>query len=111
VIYIILLTFLPQIAIFSVNISLRTDSKLCYGLLRTVTFCCVHPVLLRPTRFLIRTVIAVANFLRVNKSGPASTAITACHVYPSRPLALSHVNPVLSTVAGNGAAVAAGNMV
>jgi len=31
-------------------------------MLRTVTFCCVHPVLLRPARFLIRTVAAVADF-------------------------------------------------
>ena len=28
-------------------VSLRTLSKFCYGLLRTVTFRCVHPVLLR----------------------------------------------------------------
>ena len=46
-------------------VPLRTASKFCYGLLRTVTFCCVHPVLLRPTRFLIRTVTAVANLLTV----------------------------------------------
>ena len=44
---------------------LRTISKFHYGLLRTVTFPCAHPVLLRPTRFLIRTVAAVANFLTV----------------------------------------------
>ena len=72
-------------------VPLRTASKFCYGILRTVTFCCVHPVLLRPTTFLIRTVTAVAKFLTVEKSGPASTAITACHGSPSRPPTLSHV--------------------
>ena len=43
------------------QVPLRTVSKLCCGLLRTVTFChvlLVHPVLLRPARFLIRTVTA-----------------------------------------------------
>ena len=39
--------------------------KCCYDLVRTVTLCCVHPVLLRPLRFFIRTVTAVANFLTV----------------------------------------------
>jgi len=46
-------------------VPLRSASKFYYGLLRTVTFCCVHPVLLRPARFLIRTVAAVADFLTV----------------------------------------------
>ena len=55
---------------------------------------------------LIRTVTAVATFLTVLKSDTASTAITARHVCPSRPPALSRVRPVLSMVA-----VAAGNMV
>ena len=56
-------------------------------------------VLLRPARFLIRTVTAVANFLTVSKSGTAVTAITASQVCPSRRPALPHVHPVLSTVA------------
>ena len=59
------------------QVPLRTVSKLCWGLLRTVTFCWVHPVLLRPARFLIRTVTAVAIFLTVLNSG---TAITASQV-------------------------------
>ena len=66
-------------------VPLRTTSKFCYGLLRTVTFCYVHPVLRRPTRFLIRNVTAVANFLTVKKSDTVSTAITACHVCPNGP--------------------------
>ena len=36
-----------------------------YALSRFVTFCWVDPVLLRPARFLIRTVTDVANFLTV----------------------------------------------
>ena len=38
-----------------------------YALSRFVTLCWVHPVLLRPARFLICTVTAVANFLPVLK--------------------------------------------
>ena len=82
-----------------------------YALSRSVTFCWVHPVLLRPARFLNRTVTAVANFLTVLKSGTAVMAITASQVCPSRRPALSHVYPVFSTVAWNVAAVAAGNLV
>ena len=84
------------------SVPLRTVSKFRYGLLRTVTFCqfcLVHPVLLRPARFLIRTVTAVANFLTVLKSGTAVTAITASQVCPSRRPAFPHVHPVFSTVA------------
>ena len=77
-------------------VPLRTVSKFRYGLLRTVTFCWVHPVLLRPARFLIRTVTAVANFLTVLKSGTAVTAITASQVCPSRRPALPHVHPVVN---------------
>ena len=80
-------------------VALRTASKYCYGLLRTVTIYCVYLVLLRATRFLIDTVTTVANFLTVKKSGPASTAITDCHVCPARSTAWFHVYPVLSTVA------------
>ena len=70
-----------------------------YALSRLVTFCWVHPVLLRPARFLICTVTAVANFLTVLKSGTAVTAITASQVCPSRRPALPHVHPVeLSSV-------------
>ena len=36
-----------------------------YALSRFVTFCWVNPVLLRPARFFIRTVTAVANFFTV----------------------------------------------
>ena len=72
-------------------VPLRTAYKFCYGLLHTVKFCWVHPILLWRTRFLIHTMTAVANVLTVSKSGPASTAITACHVCPSRPPALSHI--------------------
>ena len=43
----------------------RPSTDRLQDLLRTVTFSCVHPVLLRPTRFLIRTVTAVANLLTV----------------------------------------------
>ena len=57
-----------------IQVPLRTVSKLCCRLLRTVTFCWVNPVLLRPARFLIRTVTAVANLLTVLKSGTAVTA-------------------------------------
>ena len=67
-------------------------------LLRFFTFCWVHPVVLRPARFLIRTVTAVANLLTVLKSGTAVTAITASQVYPSRRPALPHVHPVFSTL-------------
>ena len=77
-----------------------------YALTRFVTFCWVHPVLLLPARFLIRTVTNVANFLIVLKSGTAVTAITASQVCPSRRPALPYVHPVFSTVAWD---VAAGN--
>ena len=80
-------------------VPLRTVSKFHYGLLRTVTFCWVHPVLLRPARFLIRTVTAVANFLTVLKSGMAVTAITDSQVCPYCRPALPHVHPVFSNVA------------
>ena len=70
-----------------------------YALSLFVTFCWVHPVLLRPAMFLIRTVTAVANFLTVLKSGTTVTAITASQVCPSRRPALPHVHPVFSTVA------------
>ena len=46
------------------------------ALSRFVTFRWVHPVSLRPARFLIRTMTAVANFLTVLKSGMTVTAIT-----------------------------------
>ena len=80
-------------------VPLQTFSKFHYGLLRTVRFCWVHSVLLRPARFLIRTVTAVANFLTVLKSVTAVTAITAFQVCPSRRPALLNVHPVFSTVA------------
>ena len=93
------------------QVPLRTVSKFRYGLLRTVTFRHAFlgsPVLLRPARFLTRTVTTVANFWIVLKSGTAVTAITASQVCPSRRPALPHVHPVFSTVAWN---VAAGNLV
>ena len=82
-------------------VPLRTVSKFRYGLSRTLTFCHVllgSPVLLRPARFHIRTVTAVANFLTVLKSGTAVTAITASQVFPFRRPALLNVHPVFSTV-------------
>ena len=72
----------------------------------TVSHRRVHPVLLRPASFLIRTVNAVAIFLTVLKS-------STNHGLPSlsirRPV-LRHVHPAFSTVAWNVAAVAAGNL-
>ena len=70
-----------------------------YALSPFVTSGWVHPVLLRPARFHIRTVTAVASFLTVLKSGTAVTAITTSQVCPSRRPALPHVHPVFSTVA------------
>ena len=73
-------------------------------LLRLITHCHVlsrfvgFTVLLRPARFHIRTVTAVANILTVLKSGTAVTAITASQVCPSRRPALPHVHSVFSTV-------------
>ena len=78
---------------------LKVPLRLIYALSRFVTFCWVHFVLLRPARFLIRTVTAVANFLTVLKSGTAVAAITAAQVCPSRRPALPRVHSVFSMVA------------
>jgi len=71
------------------------------GLLRTtliyVTFCCVHPILLRPTRFLIRTVAAMADFFDSLKIFPgihgnhglSRLSIPSPHVV-SRPSSFDH---------------------
>ena len=69
------------------TVPLRRDFKFCYDLLRTVTFCCVHPVLLRPLRFLIRAVTAVLNFWQFNNLVRHARHLwpaTFAHPVPSR---------------------------
>jgi len=63
------------------SVPLRTASKFCYDLLRTVTFCCVHPVLLRLTTFFMPAITyhdCRGNFLDslsyVYTTFPAATA-------------------------------------
>ena len=83
-------------------------------LLSLITHCQVK---LRQPRFTTACLVshshrdAVANFWTIQKSATAPTAIKSCHGYPSRPPRLSHVHPVVSTVAGNSIAVVAGNIV
>ena len=69
--------------------------KVCYGLLRTVTFS-FRPFLLRSARFLIHTVTAVAFFDSL-KILPSIHSNHNLHVCPSLPT-LSHVHPVLFTL-------------
>ena len=56
--------------------------KSCYSLLGAVPFYCIHPILLRPTRFINCTMTAVVKFFTVWNSGTVSIAITFAHPFP-----------------------------
>ena len=82
-----------------------------YGLIRSVTFCYVLPVLLRLNKQVISTVATMANFLTIEKFASATTATKASYNCPSRSPTLCHDHPVLSTVAWNVTALTASNIV